>query len=119
MAEIDKFWIVSDPMKIDGSYAHYWEDPAIHDEEHRLAQIAGALSEGGYDVDTFVRIYMGTWHRGKNVWDKEHTKVYSDAGSARADAEKRMAKAKKVYEREKGAGKQAARIAARFREANK
>ncbi len=121
MAEIKKFWIVSDPMKIDGSYAHYWEDPAILDQEHRLAQIAGALTEGGYDVDTFVRVYMGTWHKNKNAWAKEHTKVYDDAASARTDAEKRMTKARKAYEQEKGdaavPGKQASvtRLIERFR----
>jgi hypothetical protein len=122
MAEIKKFWIVSDPVRIDGSYAHYWEDPSIQDEEHRLAQIAGALTEGGYDVDTFVRVYMGTWHLGKGRWEKEHSKVYDDATSARADAEKRMAKARKIYEREKGdaavPGKQASRLVARFRQSN-
>jgi len=123
MAEIKKFFIVSDPMKIDGSYAHYWEDPAIQSQEHRLIQICGALDEGGYDVDTFVRVYMGTWHRGKGQWDKEHSKVYDSAADARADAEKRMAKARKAYEAEKGdaavAGKQAslpvARLIKRYR----
>lgn len=119
MAEIKKLWIVSDPMKIDGSYAHYWEDSAIQDHEHRLMQICGALDEGGYDIDTFVRIYEGTRHGGAGRWDKEHTKVYDNASEARQDAEKRMAKARKAYEREKGdaavKGKQAAKLLARFR----
>lgn len=119
MAEIKKFWVVFDPMKIDGSYAHYWEDPAIQDQEHRLMQIAGALSEGGYDIHTLVSIYRGG--EGHKKWDKEHAKVYDDAASARADAEKRMAKARKAYEREKGdaavAGKMASvsRLVERYR----
>lgn len=116
MAEIKKFWIVSDPQRVDGSFAWLWEDPSIQDEEHRLAQIAGALPEGGYDIDQLVRIYMGTWHLGRNRWDKEHTKIYDDASSARADAEKRMAKAKKIYEREKGTKTASERVLARFKE---
>lgn len=116
MAEIKKFWIVSDPVKIDGSYSHYW-DATIQDDEHRLAQICGALPEGGYDVDMFVRVYMGTWHLGRGRWDKEHSKVYSDAASARADAEKRMAKATKAYENEKGSKTASSKVASRFKKA--
>jgi hypothetical protein len=65
---------------------------------------------------------MGTWHRGKGRWEKEHSKVYDDAASARADAEKRMAKARKAYEAEKGdaavPGKKASveRVVNRFRQ---
>ncbi len=98
--EVTRFWVVNDPMKIDGSYSHYWEDPAIHDEEHRLMQICAGLDEGGYSVDRFVNIYIGMSQGSQ--WKKTRAKVYVDEASARADAVKRMAAAKKAYEREKG-----------------
>lgn len=114
MAEIKKFYICRDPEKIDGSFDHYFEDPAIKDEEHRLQQI---MSESeGRSIHGLVRVYMGT---GQDRWEKEHTKVYDDFASARADAVKRMAKVEKQYKAKKKTASDpvASKVAARFKSA--
>jgi hypothetical protein len=98
MAEIKKLWLVLDAPKATGSLDYLWEDSAIQDEEHRLAHFCGALSEGGYDVDQFVRVYWG----GQQRTLKENPKVYDDEASARKDAEKRLAKARTAYEKRSG-----------------
>lgn len=79
MAELRKLWIVVDA---DESVLDYPED-------HVLAHFCGALDEGGYSLDKFLRIYSGTGH---STWEKENTRVYDDEASARKDAEKRLSK---------------------------
>lgn len=98
MAEVKKLWLVLDAPKADGNLDYLWEDPAMNGEEHRLAHFCGALPEGGYDIDQFVRVYWG----GQQRTLKENPKVYDDAASARKDAEKRLDKARKAYEGRSG-----------------
>jgi len=110
MAEVKKFWIVSDPPKVDGSWDWIWEDPAIVNSSDvdgmRMAQFCGALSEGGYSIHGLVRVYDGT-ETVRGRWDKEHTKVYDDEGSAKTDATKRMNALKKIYDRRHSGTKEA------------
>lgn len=94
MAEIDRFWICHDPMKIDNSYAWLWEDPAIKDDEIRLAQL-GPAPDVSWSIHGLVRIY-----RSQSEWEKERTKLYGNFADAKKDAEKRLAKARKHYEKE-------------------
>lgn len=98
MAEIKNFWICHDPVKVDGSYDHLFEDPAITSEEVRIAQL-GPDSEG-MSIHRLVRVYVGT---GQDTWEREKTKVYEDFASAKADAEKRIAKLRKQYDKKKQA----------------
>lgn len=73
-----------------------------------------ALEEGGYNIHQLVRLYDGTEAiRGR--WDKEHTKVYGDAASAKADAEKRMGALKKIYDRKHPGTKSATDDSARWK----
>lgn len=116
MAEIKLLWIVKNVIKVDGSLDWLFEDPAVVDDDHRLAHYCGALDEGGYDIDKFVRIYWGG--KGHLTWDKEKSKLYADEASARADAQKRFKRDKTAYERRKkqpdAAKTAAARVAARY-----
>ena len=90
MPEVKKLWIVIDVPED----WNIFTDPAIHNEEHRLLHYCGALDEGGYSLDKFLRVFSGT---GWEQWDKENPKVYDDGGSARKDAEKRLAKDKAKF----------------------
>jgi hypothetical protein len=98
MAEIKRFHLCRDPMRIEGSYDHLFEDPAIKDEDDRIAQL-GPIEEG-WSIHGLVRVYMGT---GQDQWEQEHTKIYADFASAKADAVKRLAKVRKQYEAKKTA----------------
>lgn len=108
MPEIKRFWIVSTPI---GNLDWLWTDDSVQDDEHRLAHFCGGLGEGGYDLDKFFRVMQGTVLTGpKTLW-AEKTKIYDDEASARKEAEKRMAKAKKAYE----SRKTASRVVDRFK----
>lgn len=109
MPEIKKVWLVSTPSN-QTNMDWLWTDPAMKNatDEDRLAQFCGALQEGGYDMDYFMRVVFGT---PANVWWREKSKVYDDAASARKDAEKRLAQAKKSYE----GRKTASRVVDRFK----
>ena len=101
MAAIERFFIVS-TVRVDNSTDWLFEDPAISNEGQRLAQFCGALDEGGYSVDRFVSIYLGT---PKGKWAEEQTKVYDNAAEAKRDAGQRVAKARKSYKRGRSKGK--------------
>lgn len=110
MAEIKKFWIVSTPSG-QKDLDWLWTDPAVRDDEDRLAQFCGGLGEGGYDLDKFLRVMQGTvLMGGRKLWE-EKTKIFDDEASARKEAEKRLAQAKKSYE----GRKTASRVVDRFK----
>ena len=113
MPEIKKFWPVHDAPEYAGSNGsdYLWTDPDIKSEEHRLAHFSSALEEGGHSLHKMIRIYNGT---GQDTWEKENTKVYDDAASARKDAEKRMAKAHQRFERRHPDAKVAQQVVSRF-----
>ena len=85
MAELKKVWLVrdADPSVLD--------DPAIENEDAQLEQFSDPK---GHDIDEFMRIAFGTR---PNTWWAEHTKLYTDAASARKDAKQRLAKLKSHY----------------------
>ena len=121
MAEIKALWLVHNVTKVDGSLDWLFEDPAVQDDEHRLAHYCGALDEsGGYSIDQFVRVYWGGEGHKRSGPDKY--RLYSDEASARKDAETRLKKDRAAYERRKnkarakgkGKVKMAERVAARY-----
>lgn len=105
MPEVKKLWIVTDqPSSV-------LTDPAIKTEEHLLLQFCGALDEGGYSMDKFLRIYEGTGHE---TWKKENTKVYTEATGAEEDAKKRLNKLRSRSERKSAPKNSAERVAQMF-----
>jgi hypothetical protein len=103
MPEIKRVWLVVTPGN-QKDLDWLWTDPAMKNatDADRLEQFCGALAEGGYDMDKFMRVVFGT---PAAAWWKEKSKVYDDEASARKDAEKRLAKAKKAYEGRKTASR--------------
>ena len=95
MPELKKFWIVTDYVGNDPN--ELFTDRAILNDEHRLAQLCGALPEGGYSIHTVVRIYLGGG--GQDTWEQEKTKVYDNDTDAREDAEKRLAAYRAKFEK--------------------
>ena len=106
MPEIKKVWLVTTPSGYHANMDWVFED--YKEEASQLAQFCGALQEGGYDMDKFMRVVYGT---PAATWWKEKSKVYDDEASARKDAEKRLEAARKKYE----SRKTATRIAERFK----
>ena len=106
MPEIKKVWLVTTPSEYHADMNWVFED--YKEKDDQLAQFCGALKEGGYDMDKFMRIAFGTTAA---TWWKEKSKVYDDEASARKDAEKRLEAARKKYE----SRKTATRVVARFK----
>lgn len=115
MAELKKLWLVSDLPK-GMTVEELFEDDAIQDDEHRLQHFCGALGDDGpYSFDKLLRVVFGTPGGIAGVF-AENPKLYGDEASARADADKRFAKARKAYERTKHASSDdlVQRVASRF-----
>jgi len=110
MAELKRVWIIRDyNLKPEDLFT----DPAHKDDEDRLRDLG--WDEDGVSVDSLVNIIIGGFTINPRGWQQEKTKLYTDAASARKDAEKRLAKLRAKYEARKG--KTAAeRIADRFQD---
>lgn len=96
MAEITKFWMIHSFYGGSHPVEGLFEDKAIKDDEHRLAQFG--YEDEGMDIHRLVSIYDGT---PKGAWQKEKTKLYDNAADAKKDAEKRLNAARKKYEKMK------------------
>lgn len=110
MAEIKKFWMVRDMLKLE----HLFEDPILKTDAERVGQLMG--DQEGMSIHKIVRIYMGT---GQDLWEKENTKLYDDAASAKKDAEARLKKARAKYEKltkQGSADPLVRRVASRFKD---
>lgn len=104
MPELKKIWFVHDEPGEDGTHDWLWDE--LKDDEERLFQLCGGL---GSDGDTSPRyLFSVMFGTGNSRWFNQNPKLFSDEASARAEAQKRLDKFKKQYDKRQGKKKEAA-----------